>query len=176
MKANLEPVGSVLRWADLRGADLREVDLERAHLWKALLQGADLWKADLQGADLREARLHRADLQRADLRGANLQRADLDGVQLQEAKCDADTVWPDGLDWKAAGVISERSSDSSEQGTEHRDVSRRTALPIGSTHAADQERHVSLGSPMRERPSVDGRGSRRDAGRRRRAGAAAQAG
>ena len=28
-------------------------------------------------------------------------------VQLKGAVCDAKTIWPDGFDWKAAGVIRE---------------------------------------------------------------------
>lgn len=60
-----------------------------------------------------------ARLQAANLQGARLQAAVLSGVQLQGAECDAGTVWPDGFDWKAAGillleaeVIPERSKDS----------------------------------------------------------------
>ena len=67
--------------ADLRGADLRGADL-----WAADLRGADLWGADLWGVDLRGV----------DLRGANLRGARANGR----------TVWPDGFDPKAAGVLS----------------------------------------------------------------------
>ncbi len=52
------------------------------------------------GADLREARLEGADLSGADLSGADLYKANLDGAKAAE-----DTIWPDGFDLRAAGVI-----------------------------------------------------------------------
>jgi hypothetical protein len=90
--ANL--LGADLRWADLSGADLSWAKLPGAKLLGAKLLGADLLRADLSGADLR----------RADLSGADLRRADLDHVELEGAVCSAATHWPDGFDWKAAGV------------------------------------------------------------------------
>jgi uncharacterized protein YjbI with pentapeptide repeats len=96
--ANLQ--GAWLRVANLQRAQLPTANLQGANLQRANLQGADLVWADLQGADLREAHLEGADLVRANLQGANL-----DGAWLQEAEGGADTVWPDGFDWKAAGVI-----------------------------------------------------------------------
>ena len=41
-----------------------------------------------------------ADLERADLQGAFLERANLEG-----AKANKETIWPDGFDPEAAGVI-----------------------------------------------------------------------
>ena len=67
-----------LRWANLQGADLREADLRWANL-----QGADLRWANLQGANLREADLREADLQGADLRWADLRGADWDFTSFQ---------------------------------------------------------------------------------------------
>jgi uncharacterized protein YjbI with pentapeptide repeats len=63
------------------------------------LQGAWLILTQLQGAELRDA-----DLTGAYLDGANLQGADLTGARLEGARSTASTVWPDGFDWKAAGV------------------------------------------------------------------------
>jgi hypothetical protein len=91
--------GVNLEWAILESANLRGVNLRRATLEGATLQGAHL-----QGADLGRASLGWARLQGANLQGANLQGANLNGVQLKGANCDAETVWPDGFDWRAAGV------------------------------------------------------------------------
>jgi uncharacterized protein YjbI with pentapeptide repeats len=88
----------------LQKAALVKVDLSRANLGEAQLQGANLRRANLQGAQLQDADLSDAQLQKADLRGAQLQGANLAGAQLEGAQCSADTVWPDGFDWKAAGV------------------------------------------------------------------------
>jgi uncharacterized protein YjbI with pentapeptide repeats len=111
--------GANLRSAHLEGANLRSAHLEGANLGGAQLQeailgGAQLQKAwlrrvQLQGADLRDAQLQGADLrdaqlQGADLRDAQLQGADLGGARLQKAQCNAETAWPPGFDWHAAGV------------------------------------------------------------------------
>ena len=68
----------------------------------ANLSRANLAGADLEGAALVGANLCGADLTRANLRGANLTRAHLEG-----ASADEDTIWPDGFDPEAAGVIFE---------------------------------------------------------------------
>jgi hypothetical protein len=86
--------------ARLADAHLRGMTLKSFRLRGTVLPQANLALADLQRADLREA-----DLQEANLQGARLQGAFLSGVQLQGAECDAGTVWPDGFDWKAAGVL-----------------------------------------------------------------------
>jgi uncharacterized protein YjbI with pentapeptide repeats len=91
--------GAALDDADLRGANLQGANLEGV-----VLEGADLTGAVLRNATLRDTILVRARLGHTDLEGANLQHAELEGANLQAAKCDADTVWPDGFDWKAAGV------------------------------------------------------------------------
>ena len=72
--------GEVVARANLRGA----------YLWGANLRGANLWGADLRGANLR---------------GANLWGAYLRGADLRGARADADTVWPDGFDPAARGVV-----------------------------------------------------------------------
>ncbi|MAG03185.1 MAG: hypothetical protein CL406_01020 [Acidimicrobiaceae bacterium] len=46
-----------------------------------------------------------ANLWQANLWQANLGRADLQGADLYETKADEDTIWPDGFDPEAAGVI-----------------------------------------------------------------------
>ena len=106
--ANLE--GADLRGANLQGADLGEANLEGADLFWANLEGANLFGANLQSADLFGAKLEganfgEANLQGADLGGAKLEGADLRGAKLQGAKYDADTIWPDGFDRIATGVI-----------------------------------------------------------------------
>jgi membrane protein implicated in regulation of membrane protease activity len=88
-----------LRGAQLQGADFFLANLEEAHLHRAQLQGANL-----EYVNLRYATLIGAQLQDSDLRGARLENADLRGVQLEGAARDSGTVWPDGFNWKAAGV------------------------------------------------------------------------
>ncbi|MBP34034.1 MAG: hypothetical protein CMP31_00020 [Roseibacillus sp.] len=46
-----------------------------------------------------------ANLWQANLGRADLQGADLQGADLYETKADEDTIWPDGFDPEAAGVI-----------------------------------------------------------------------
>ncbi len=62
--------------------------------------------ANLTGAELKEADLPRKNLIRADLRGADLREC-LDEVNLEGAAADERTVWPEGFDPEAAGVIFE---------------------------------------------------------------------
>jgi Pentapeptide repeats (8 copies) len=107
-RANL--AGAYLQHAHLAGADLGMANLEGALLGGAILRGAHLHGANLERAWLQWAHLEGADLKRANLEsaqlwGTKLQGANLDGAQLQGATYDADTVWPDEFDWKAAGVI-----------------------------------------------------------------------
>jgi hypothetical protein len=85
--------------AQLEGANLAPTDLRRAILTGAQLQGANLAGAQLQGANLAGAQL-----QGADLGGTQLQGANLAGAQLQGAIADAETIWPSGFNWRAAGV------------------------------------------------------------------------
>jgi hypothetical protein len=68
------------------------------------LSDTDLRRADLSNADLQGARLLGAHLQGANMRAVQLQRVNLSHAQLQEARSNAKTVWPEGFDWKAAGV------------------------------------------------------------------------
>jgi Pentapeptide repeats (8 copies) len=111
-------------WVNLRGArlyhfflgqarlhqvDLALADLRGTSLFYADLGGAFLVLADLRGAFLAGANLRGADLGAADLRGANLGSAELrrEGVpdaDLTGARANALTRWPDGFDWRGAGV------------------------------------------------------------------------
>jgi hypothetical protein len=94
-----------LSWADLSGANLSWADLSEANLSGADLYGADLYRATLSGADLSGAYLSRADLSGAYLYGANLYGANLSGANLSGAKASKYTVFPDGFDHVAAGVV-----------------------------------------------------------------------
>jgi Pentapeptide repeats (8 copies) len=101
--------GATLIGTQLQSAWLVDAELQGARLVGAQLQGAWLIRAQLQdvnlvGAELQDAKLDSAQLQGADLNAAQLREADLTGAQLQGARCSASTVWPDGFDWKAAGV------------------------------------------------------------------------
>jgi hypothetical protein len=108
-----------LRNANLHGASLEWADLSDAHLEGALLAGARLEGADLRHARLEGAHLAGAKLKRANLADAHLEGADLGGADLKEAlyldkahlagaEATDDprhpTRWPDGFDWRAAGV------------------------------------------------------------------------
>jgi uncharacterized protein YjbI with pentapeptide repeats len=93
---------AILSGASLNRANFVGARLGRARLTTAQLNGAILTAARLQGADLR-----RAQLEGAQLRGAQLEEAILDFANLQGAVADERTRWPDGFDWRAAGVILE---------------------------------------------------------------------
>ena len=67
--------------------------------------GADLRRADLFGADLEGADLSGANLYEADLNGSDLGEALLSGANLIGARANKNTVWPEGFDPVAAGVI-----------------------------------------------------------------------
>jgi hypothetical protein len=90
----------VLALANLRGADLRGANLRGANLRGANLRGANLRGANLGDADLGDADLGGANLLGADLRGANLRGADLGGANASQY-----TLWPNGFDHAAAGVV-----------------------------------------------------------------------
>jgi hypothetical protein len=92
--------GTVLVGAHLEGAELVFVRLEEANLYEAYLR-----RAILVGAHLERAILHDAHLEEANLRGAHLEEADLRGARLEVALADDRTRWPDGRDWRAAGVV-----------------------------------------------------------------------
>jgi hypothetical protein len=92
------------RWLDLSGVDLRRADLRDAHLGDVDFRSAGLQKAYLGGAHLQGADLDGSRLEGAYLGGAHLDGATLDGTQLEGAVADDRTVWPDGFNWRAAGV------------------------------------------------------------------------
>jgi len=74
-------------------------------LEQAYLYGVDLKEVNLGYADLEGANLGYAHLEGAYLDGAQLEKADLTGAHLEGARADRTTVWPDSLDWQAAGVV-----------------------------------------------------------------------
>lgn len=92
------------RWLDLSGVDLRRADLRAAHLGDVDLRFAGLQKAYLAGAHLQGADLDASHLEGAYLGGAHLDGATLDGAHLEGAVADDRTAWPDGFNWRAAGV------------------------------------------------------------------------
>jgi hypothetical protein len=99
-----------LSGAHLEGANLFRARLERARLSNALFEKANLCEARLEFADLRGAQLEGAVLRGALLEGASLRStqlglADLGGAWLRGALADERTSWPEGFDWRAAGVI-----------------------------------------------------------------------
>jgi hypothetical protein len=89
--------------------NLRATDLRRANMHGVLgpvqLDGAHLENANLTGTYMSRASLTEAHLEGASLEGANLKGANLDGVHLEGAIANEYTSWPDGFDWRAAGVI-----------------------------------------------------------------------
>jgi len=108
--------GLNLTHTDLRRADLVGADLRRANLRHAHLEGADLREANLQDANLAFANLDSfmpsnqnfqrgADLRKTNLCGAQLKDSrNLSIALIEDAVADDLTTWPDGFDWRAAGV------------------------------------------------------------------------
>jgi hypothetical protein len=84
--------------------DLSGSLLSGARLGWARLAGADLRGADVRGTSLQQAELAGVHLEQSLLCGTQLQGADLRGAHLAGARASADTHWPDGFDWKAAGA------------------------------------------------------------------------
>jgi hypothetical protein len=84
--------------------DLSGSLLAGARLGWARLAGADLRGADLRGTSLQHADLVGAHLEQSLLCGTQFQGADLRGAHLAGARASADTRWPDGFDWRAAGA------------------------------------------------------------------------
>jgi hypothetical protein len=84
---------------DLSGSVLPQARLGWAHL-----AGADLRAADLRGTSLQHAQLAGVHLEQSLLCGTELQDADLRGAHLAGARVSADTAWPAGFDWEAAGA------------------------------------------------------------------------
>lgn len=85
------------------------LDLSGSLLPSARLGWARLARADLRGADVRGTSLQHADLAGAHLEqsllcGTQFQGADLRGAHLAGARASADTSWPTGFDWRAAGA------------------------------------------------------------------------
>jgi hypothetical protein len=90
----------------LGGANLAGVLFWRSTLINAALGGADLRGAALGWTDLRHATLKGANLGGANLRGADLRCInDLHEANLIDAKANARTKWPEGFDWRTAGVV-----------------------------------------------------------------------
>ena len=104
-----------LRGADLRGANLRGAYLGGANLQHANLGGADLRGANLRGANLGDANLWDANLGDAYLGGAYLgdtnlgdaylRDANLGDANLWDAVASRATLWPEGFDPDARGVV-----------------------------------------------------------------------
>jgi hypothetical protein len=84
--------------------DLSGSVLPGARLGWARLAGADLRGADVSGTSLQHAELAGAHLEQSLLCGTEFQDADLRGAHLAGARVSADTRWPAGFDWKAAGA------------------------------------------------------------------------
>jgi hypothetical protein len=84
--------------------DLSGSLLGGARLGWARLAGADLRGADVRGTSLQHAELAGAHLEQALLCGTQFQGADLGGAHLAGARVSADTSWPSGFDWRAAGA------------------------------------------------------------------------
>ncbi len=89
-------------YRNLSGEDLSGKDLSGQYFVYANLTGANLTGANLTGANLTGAYISGANLS-----GANLAGADLGGADLSGAVANVGTVWPNGFDPVAAGVIIE---------------------------------------------------------------------
>jgi pentapeptide repeat protein len=103
------PEDLLLSRVDLRKAHLVKFDLHGAFFRHSNLAGSTLMGADLRDTEFTDGSLAGANLQGALLQGALLEQARLDGANLYEALADATTCWPQGFDWRAAGVVVEDS-------------------------------------------------------------------
>ena len=109
--------GQDLSRGDLFAADLCRADLSGANLSGARLAGADLGRADLSRANLSEVSLMEKDVSddefsRAEAAVRYLFWRTMGGGTVVVARffgafADGDTVWPEGFDPEAAGVIFE---------------------------------------------------------------------
>jgi membrane protein implicated in regulation of membrane protease activity len=97
-RANL--TGAILARSELQKADLRDAKLETAMLRRAKCQGADFGGANLEKADLEYA-----DLRGTILGGANLRGTIVTGADFRGATATSATVWPEGFDPAARGVV-----------------------------------------------------------------------
>ena len=84
--------------------DLNGSLLPNARLGWARLAGADLRGADVRGTSLHYADLTGVHLEQSLLCGAQLLGANLRDAHLAGARFSADTRWPSGFDWRAAGA------------------------------------------------------------------------
>jgi hypothetical protein len=84
--------------------DLTGSLLPGARLGFAHLAGADLRGTDVRGTSFQYADLVGAHLEQSLLCGTQFQNADLRDVRLTGARVSADTAWPSGFDWRAAGA------------------------------------------------------------------------
>jgi uncharacterized protein YjbI with pentapeptide repeats len=96
--------------------DLSRADLTGAHLERADIAFAVVNEASLDDAHPEEAILAGSHFSDTSFRGAHLERSNvimtrfgwevsLDGVPLEGAMADGSTVWPEGFDPVAAGVV-----------------------------------------------------------------------
>jgi hypothetical protein len=105
-----------LRRADLRGGNFSHADMYGTNLQKAWMNEANLEGSSLQRAHLQWAYLANANLRNADLRHADLFGAAIDGTDFTGARASESTLWPEGLDWKGAGVSMEEYEPSKYTG------------------------------------------------------------
>jgi Pentapeptide repeats (8 copies) len=89
----------------LNGAQLQDAALWAVHFEEAILENANLVNAQLNSATLNKAHLRGARLEGADLRGASFSEADLTAVSFKGARANSKTIWPEGFDPTAAGVL-----------------------------------------------------------------------
>jgi uncharacterized protein YjbI with pentapeptide repeats len=84
--------------------DLREADVGDASPREVIADLTTWWPDEDVDPKASGVRVQR-DLENADLRSSYLQMDDLTGVSLRGARANALAVWPDGFDWRQAGVI-----------------------------------------------------------------------
>jgi uncharacterized protein YjbI with pentapeptide repeats len=112
---------AMLALSDLTNADLSQAWLRRTNFRGAILINCDLRNAVLTEAILRQADLAGANLAGADLGGADVSETDLSRTILTGARSDHDTIWPDGFDWKLAGVSTTSVAETTESPDEQRE-------------------------------------------------------
>src|SRR5262249_40654874 len=97
--------------ANLSGVDCHRASFYRAKLHRALLTGGVFCAADFQLADLRDADIRNADFSspfgfvRTDLCHADLGGVLWEGANFTGARYDGGTIFPDGFDPVAQGML-----------------------------------------------------------------------
>ena len=77
--------GSVLRYANMRGADVSDSDMSGADVSDSDMSGADMRYANMRGANMSDSDMSGADMRGADMSGADMSGADMSDSDMRGA-------------------------------------------------------------------------------------------